>query len=112
MEFQKAEVGEVTIVALKGDLDGQTAGAVQDELLPLIRPECKILLDMQGVPYISSVGLRALLLLYRKTAAVGGRIVLCGLSEMLHDTMLITGFLDFFEDYETLEEGLEILNGG
>lgn len=76
-----------------------------------IHPQCKLLIDMSGVPYISSVGLRALLLLYRKTVGVGGLIVLCGLSEMLHDTMLITGFLDFFEAYGTLEEGLEALQG-
>jgi len=111
MEFQISEAGAVTIVALNGDLDGQTATAVQAQLLPLIHPQCQILLDMRGVPYISSVGLRALLLLYRKTVSVGGRIVLCGLSEMLHDTMLITGFLDFFEAYGTVEEGLQALQG-
>lgn len=38
MEIQKTEAGEVTIVALKGDLDGQTATAVQDQLLPLYPP--------------------------------------------------------------------------
>ena len=109
MEFQKSKVGAVTIVALYGDLDGQTATAVQEELLPLIDPQCRILLNMGGVPYISSVGLRALLLLYRKTADVGGRIVLCCLSEMLHDTMLITGFLDFFEAYDSADQGLLVL---
>ncbi|MDX1414149.1 MAG: STAS domain-containing protein [Candidatus Promineifilaceae bacterium] len=109
MEFYHSQVGTITIVALKGDLDGQTAAAVQDELLPLIDPECKIILDMGGVPYISSVGLRALLLLYRKSTAVGGHIVLCCLSEMLRDTMLITGFLEFFESYEVTEDALQAL---
>lgn len=111
MEFQRSEIGTVTIVALTGDLDGQTATAVQDELLPLIHAQGKILLDMRGVPYISSVGLRALLLLYRKSTSVGGQIVLCALSEMLHDTMLITGFLDFFVAYDTVEDGLRALQG-
>jgi anti-sigma B factor antagonist len=109
MEFEISTAGTVTIVALKGDLDGQSAPAVQEQLLPLIDPSCQILLDMRGVPYISSVGLRALLLLYRKTVGLGGRIVLCGLSEMLQDTMMITGFLDFFEAYGTVEEGLQAL---
>ncbi len=111
MEFEINSAGVVTKVALQGDLDSQTAGAVQDQLLPLINPQCRILLDMAGVPYISSVGLRALLLIYRKTAEVGGRIVLCRLSEMLHDTMQITGFLGFFEAYETLDAGLQALSG-
>jgi len=109
MEFQITQVEEVTIVALNGDLDGHTAPALQDKILPLIHPQCKILLDMSGVSYISSVGLRALLLLYRKTSGNEGHIVLSGLTEMIHDTMLITGFLEFFEAYDTVEEGLSAL---
>lgn len=112
MQFELSTAGSVTIVAMSGDLDGQTAASVQDQLLPLIDPQCQILLDMRGVPYISSVGLRALLLIYRKTAEVGGRIVLCELSEMLQDTMMITGFLDFFESYPTLEDGLQAFSAG
>ncbi|NCF65828.1 MAG: anti-sigma factor antagonist [Anaerolineaceae bacterium] len=110
MEFQITEVDGVTIVAVSGELDGLTAPAMQDEILPLIHPGCKILLDMSGVSYISSVGLRALLLLYRKTEGNQGHIALSGLSEMIHDTMLITGFLDFFEAYDTVETGLAALN--
>ena len=106
MEFQITEVDGVTIVAVSGELDGHTAPAMQDQILPLIHPDCKILLDMSGVPYISSVGLRALLLLYRKTDGNQGHIVLSGLSEMIHDTMLITGFLEFFEAYDSVDEGL------
>lgn len=109
MEFQITEVDGVTIVAPSGELDGHTAPAMQDAILPLIHPQCKILLDMSGVTYISSVGLRALLLLYRKTDGNQGRIVLSGLSEMIHDTMLITGFLEFFEAYASVQEGLAAL---
>ena len=67
---------------------------------------------MSGVSYISSIGLRALLLLHRETANQHGRIVLTGLSEMIHDTMFITGFLEFFEAYETYEQGLAALAEG
>ncbi|MFN2136576.1 MAG: STAS domain-containing protein [Candidatus Promineifilaceae bacterium] len=95
----------LTIAMLSGELNSSTAEQVQARLLELIGPGCKIVLDMSGVNYISSVGLRALLLLYRETMRQDGRIVLCGLTEMVYDTMFITGFLDFFETFATCAEG-------
>jgi anti-sigma B factor antagonist len=109
MKIQFREVDDISIVALQGELDSQTAPDMESQILPLVHPQCKILLDMSGVSYISSIGLRALLLLYRETTGSQGRILLSGLPEMIYDTMLITGFLDFFEAYDTIEEGLSAL---
>jgi len=109
MKINISEVDNISIVALQGELDGKSAPKMENQILPLVKPQCKILLDMSGVSYISSIGLRALLLLYRETTGNQGSIVLSGLPEMIHDTMLITGFLDFFEAYDTVEEGLVAL---
>ena len=112
MNIETHQAGDVTVVTLDGEINSSTADQVQDALLPLIAPGRKLLLDMSGVSYISSIGLRALLLLHRETANQHGRIVLTGLSEMIHDTMFITGFLEFFEAYETYEQGLAALAEG
>lgn len=109
MEFETEEVDGVTIVALRGDLDNSTAAVVQDYLLPLIKPSCKLLLNMAGVPYVSSAGLRTMLLLYREVDAQNGQIMLCNLPEMVYDTMFITGFMDFFAATGSVEEGLAAL---
>jgi len=109
MKINIAEVNGVSIVTLNGELDGQSAPDIQSQILPLVHPQCKILLDMSGVSYVSSIGLRALLLLHRETGDSQGRIILSGLPEMIYDTMFITGFLDFFEAYGTIEEALAAL---
>jgi len=109
MKINIAEVDGISIVTLAGELDGQSAPDMESQILPLVQPQCKILLDMSGVSYISSIGLRALLLLHRETSSSEGHIILSGLPEMIYDTMLITGFLDFFEAYDTAEEGLAAL---
>ncbi len=98
---------DITIVTLSGELNGRTAPDVQTQLLPFIQPGCKIVLDMRGVTYMSSAGLRFMLLIHRQTANQGGRIVLTGLTEWVEDTMSITGFLDFFEAYDSLDDGIE-----
>lgn len=106
MNIELEEVDGVTVATLFGELDGRTAPIVQDKLLALPSPHGKALLDMSGVSYISSAGLRALLMLYRQMAANDGRVALVGLAEGIRDVMTVTGFLEFFEDYETVEEGV------
>ena len=109
MKIQTTKIDDISIVTLAGELDGQSAPNMESQILPLVHPQCKILLNMSGVSYISSIGLRALLLLHRETSGNQGRIVLSDLPEMIYDTMFITGFLDFFEAYDTVEEGLTAL---
>jgi anti-sigma B factor antagonist len=109
MKIETTTREEITVVALTGELDGRTAPVVQKELMPLTEPGCKILLDLSGVTYMSSAGLRTLLLLYRQIDAEDGRVVLVGLREMIRDTMAVTGFLDFFDDYAALDQGVVAL---
>jgi anti-sigma B factor antagonist len=58
---------------------------------------------------MSSAGLRMLLVLYRSIAGSGGKVVLAGLAGDLEDTMQLTGFLDFFDHYATVNDGISIL---
>lgn len=106
MNVELEDVEGVTVAILYGELDGRTAPLVQEKLLTMPEPNGKALLDMSGVSYISSAGLRALLMLYRQMAANDGRVALVGLAENIKDVMSVTGFLEFFDDYDTIEEGL------
>ncbi len=69
-----------------------------------------MILDMHDVSYMSSAGLRVLLVMYRTITSKSGKVALIGLSEDIRDTMAMTGFLDFFTYQDTLEEGLEALS--
>jgi len=110
MEIEFETVDGITVVTLFGELDSRTAPIVQERLLDLPSPEARVLLDMSGVNYISSAGLRALLMLYRRMATSDGRVALVGLTESIRDVMTITGFLDFFAAYDTLPEGVAALS--
>ncbi len=111
MNIELEEMNGVTVATLYGELDGRTAPQVQEKLLALPAPDGRALLDMSGVSYISSAGLRALLMLYRQMAAKDGRVALVGLAENIRDVMVVTGFLEFFDDYATLQEGLAAMTG-
>ncbi len=107
MEVIQSVVQDVNVVRLSGDLDGNTAPGVQSQILPLANTNAKMILDMSGVSFMSSAGLRMLLVMYRTINSQSGKVVLVGLSEEIRDTMSMTGFLDFFTYLETLDDGLK-----
>jgi len=108
--IQVERKGEITVVAMTGELDSLSATDAQDQVLPLVERGCKILLDMSGVTYMSSAGLRILLLLYRQIQENVGRVVITGLGDEIREVMEITGFLDFFKTTEKRNDGLRLLS--
>lgn len=103
-------VGDTTILEVSGDVDGSTAPDLQEQVLAAASPGCRLLLDMSQVTFMSSAGLRVMLLLYRQISGNSGKVVLVGLSEDLQDTMSATGFLKFFTIADTLDAGEQALN--
>jgi anti-sigma B factor antagonist len=87
----------VTVVALAGEITSVTSAELQQRILPLIGGTGTTLIDLTKVPYISSAGLRTLLLVHRRALREKTRIALVGLSEEVRFVMAATGFLDFFE---------------
>lgn len=103
MEIKIHQDGDVAVAVVSGEIDSKTAGAAQAQLVPLIEKSGKAVLDLTQVTFMSSAGLRMLLLLYRQATAREGRLALVGLSDEIKDTMSMTGFLNFFRVAETLE---------
>jgi anti-sigma B factor antagonist len=112
MQITSKRLEDVSVVQLAGELTAQTAGQTQEQVLQLAGPDAKMVLDMSQVTFMSSAGLRLLLVLYRTISGRGGKILLVGLSEDLQNTMSLTGFLDLFQHYPTLEAGLAELASG
>lgn len=109
MTIETKVEGENVIAIVSGEIDGKSAPEVQSQLLAALQSGNRLLVDMKGVSFLSSAGLRMLLLLYRQVAAKKGKVVLVGVSEEIKDTMSMTGFINFFTLAETQEEGLLVL---
>jgi anti-sigma B factor antagonist len=109
MELEKRMVGDVTVITLDGTLDSGTAKAVHEDLGLLLPGDGKVLLDLGKMSYMSSAGLRVLLLAYRRAQATGAGLALARLPADVRDVMTATGFLEFFAVAETVDEGVEAL---
>ena len=99
-------VETVTVIKLIGDIDAKTTPAIQEEILSVARSHDKVIFDMSQVAYMSSAGLRMLLLLYRTADFQNTNLIMSGLTEDIRDMMKITGFLNFFTTYDTLDLAL------
>jgi anti-sigma B factor antagonist len=92
------------VVTFEGAIDGKTAPEAQAAIAPALAEFAVLVLDLSGVSYMSSAGLRVLLLIHRQLTTKKGKAVLVGLNDSLAETMRVTGFLQFFETHATLAE--------
>lgn len=101
----------ITVFVLDGRLDVNTSPAVEGELLKAVAPDCMLLIDMSKCDYVSSAGLRVLLVIAKQLAKAGANGALLGLVEDVRDVMQMTGFDNIFKNYETFGEAAQALKG-
>ena len=77
MEIRSKQIADVTIVEFVGELTALTAGPTQESVLklvePLPQPGAKVILEMSQLAFMSSAGLRLLLVVTEPLASEAGR---------------------------------------
>lgn len=97
MQIVEEKVETVLTVALKGRLDATTSKAVEERLLGLIESgENRLVVDLAQLDYISSVGLRVLMLAAKRLRTANGAIVVCALQPTIQQVFEIAGFTTIF----------------
>lgn len=89
-----SEVREHVLVANIGErIDGSNALDFQNALAALIDDsERDVILDFENLKYISSAGLRVILMTAKTVQRQGGRLMVCSLSESVREVFKISGF--------------------
>ncbi len=88
---ESADKNGVTL-APDGRIDTITAPQLQSAILQAFQSEKKVVLDFAKVPYISSAGLRALLIGQKTASAKGGSMTLCHVSQTVMSVLDMSGF--------------------
>jgi anti-anti-sigma factor len=108
--FQSTSDSGILTLTVNGRIDADTTAKFSGILNGAIDTgDHKIVLDLSGIDYVSSVGLRALILGAKRVAPLGGRIVLCGPQERIRHLLEIAGFTSIFTITATRDEALEQL---
>jgi anti-sigma B factor antagonist len=109
MKVAVSQEGGISVISIEGSVDGKTAPLVKQEINPVLEPAKSVILDLSKVDYLSSAGLRLLLLIYREFSAKQGKLILLGVSEDIQTVMSHTGFLNFFTLASSMAEALQAL---
>ncbi len=109
MEIKIEKFDPVTVISIGGKLDGNTASQAQQKILPTIAQGLKFVLDLSRCSYVSSAGLRVLLLVAKTLAPKKGKVVLTGLSEEIRSVIEMTGFNNIFQEYPSVTAAVEAL---
>ncbi len=110
MELSINEIGNIKVINVKGRLDGNTSPKAQEELIPLLQSGTKIIINMAECDYVSSAGLRLLLVIAKTLKSKGGKGVIAGLLAEVKEVMEMTGFDRMYENYSDTDDALKALN--
>lgn len=94
MNIDKTQSGDKTTFALSGRLDTTTAPQLQQELIPAFDTSKQVELDFTDLTYVSSAGLRVLLMGEKTAKAKGGSMTLTKVSSEIMEVFQMTGFAD------------------
>ncbi|MDR8412823.1 STAS domain-containing protein [Nonomuraea sp. 3-1Str] len=94
----------VDVVRLVGELDGHTLGRFAAALEPLLAaPRPRVVVDVTGLGFCDSGGLRELLGLQRRAESAGGALRLIGVHGSLARLLTVAQLVDRFPPYDSLE---------
>ena len=110
MNITESKTANIVTLSLSGRLDTTTAKAFEDRILAHIDSgERRIAIDLTGLEYISSAGLRVFLLAAKRLDSAQGRIALCALTEPVREVFDVAGFISIFAIYDSHQEALKDL---
>ncbi len=106
MELTAIHQGPALVIAPQGRLDSTTAPAFEKQLLEHLASQSHLILDFSGLDFISSAGLRVLLLAAKRIGRDDGRFLLCEVSPPVREVLEISGFLGMIEVVGSRDEAL------
>jgi anti-anti-sigma factor len=97
MEFAQEQAGDVVIAKLTGRLDSSSAQPAEESFTQLLGGGTPhLVIDLSKLEYISSAGLRVLLVVAKKVQQAQGKLVLFGLVPNVREVFSISGFDKIF----------------
>src|SRR5437667_12574008 len=93
MDLTSMKIGAATVLDAVGRIDSVTSKGLEEKLFGLLKegPQA-LIIDFARVDYISSAGLRVLLMAAKQSKAAHCKFALCSLKAQVRDVFDISGF--------------------
>ncbi len=101
LEFNVSYQQQVAVVGAQGRIDSSTAGQLGEVLSQVIEDgHTQLVLDIGGVDYMSSAGLRELVTALKKLRAKDGDMRIAQVSERVYEVLELSGLSTIFEIFK------------
>lgn len=109
MDIAERTVGDVTVLDLRGKMTlGEGDELLKDKINSMLaNGRKKLILNLEGVPYIDSAGLGEIVRTYTTVSRQGGSLKLLNLTKRIEDLLSITKLLTVFETFDTEGEAVQ-----
>ena len=111
IEIAEERRGEAVVLRPAGRIDNDTSATFQARLLATIgAAPSTVVVDLRGVEYISSAGLRALMMGAKQSKDAKGHLAVAGLTAVVKEIFAISRFGHVVKVFETPDEALAALH--
>ena len=109
MEMSISDAGGVAIIRFEGRLDGQSSPAALQAFQQLMEQgKTRILANFEQLSFISSVGLRVLLIVAKEISHRQGEVRVCHANPLVTSVFEVSGFNTIISMLETESEALAV----
>lgn len=108
MEAHWSHTGKTLVAVLSGRMDAVSAQMFEQQAQSQSQATkaSRLVLDMAKLEYISSVGLRSLLVIGKKLQETGGVLCMSGIRGLVKDILESSNFVSLFQIFKTLDDAL------
>jgi len=98
--------GDVTVTNITGRVDSVTASKLDKELEKIVHGNKKVVLDLKGVVYLSSAGVRAIVKMLRNEQKTGGNVKLANMPRVVESVLETVGMMELVQVYTSVDEAI------
>lgn len=107
MEIRTRQNGDISIIDFTGKLETGTSPAAEAAINELLDSgSTRIIINLAETDYVSSSGLRVLLVTAKKISAVSGKLKICQPNEVVNEILDISGFSTILDVCSSESEAL------
>ena len=105
MKIETRKIHDVLVVDMSGSLDSTSSGEAGDRIVNIAKGEHKrVLLNLAGLEYLSSAGLRVILRGAKLLQGKRGELKICNAKEPVKDVLKTSGFNNLIRVYDSEQE--------
>ncbi len=107
LTVERKEISDQVVFLVSGRMDAENAPQFEENCKACIAEGLtSLIVDLGELAYVSSMGLRSFISIGKTLQGKGGALRLCRLNGLVKQVFQITGLIQIFPVYETVESAL------